>query len=238
MSKGPIQFVGHSFCFTGKMAELKRTQAEREARSRGGHTVDIVNERLDYLVVGSIPSTGWKFKSYGRKIEAAREVAVQNRGRPRLLSESAFMEALANAATTNSGAIDAKVLVINYRFVAASENAFDGAALEAMLKNLQDGESFHITTRGYYALAYCDLFEEPDGAIKVTGDESLIVECRLVKQLPVGASSGELVERVTRGFESISGVDGTLRSFERTEGAADYVRLLREVPQNLRVEGL
>lgn len=51
-----IELSDRGFCFTGKLADLKRSQAEREAR--GAHTTDVVNERLHFLVVGSIPSTG------------------------------------------------------------------------------------------------------------------------------------------------------------------------------------
>jgi NAD-dependent DNA ligase len=31
-----VEFDGKSFCFTGKLAELKRTLAEREVRGRNG----------------------------------------------------------------------------------------------------------------------------------------------------------------------------------------------------------
>ena len=61
-------FAIKSFCFTGKLAELRRTQAKREARARGGLTSKVVNENLDYLVVGSIPATGWKHDSYGHML--------------------------------------------------------------------------------------------------------------------------------------------------------------------------
>ena len=35
-----IQFADRAFCFTGGMADLKRTQAEREDRSRRGLTTN------------------------------------------------------------------------------------------------------------------------------------------------------------------------------------------------------
>jgi len=50
--------------------------------------------------------------------------------------------------------------------------------------------------------------------------------------------SDELVEKINKGFEEIRGVDGRFRWFERVEGSSDYVRLLKEIPQNLRAEGL
>lgn len=75
-----ITFHGKSFCFTGKLADLKRSAAERETRARGGLTTEIVNAHLDFLVIGSIPSVGWKHGSYGTKIEKARAIA-RNSGR-------------------------------------------------------------------------------------------------------------------------------------------------------------
>jgi hypothetical protein len=131
MGSAAIKFKDKSFCFTGKMAELKRTQAEREARARGAQTCKIVNERLDYLVIGSIPSTGWKFGDYGTKIANARALAPANRGRPRLVSEGAFMDTLALTAPENSGNIDSKVVVVKYKFVAEAEDSYDADALEA-----------------------------------------------------------------------------------------------------------
>ena len=70
-----LEFDGKVFCFTGTLLQLKRTQAERETRARGGVAVSDVNDRLDYLVVGSKASLGWKFGNYGTKIAAARELA-------------------------------------------------------------------------------------------------------------------------------------------------------------------
>lgn len=75
MANQQLIFADKSYCFTGKLAELKRTQAEREVRARGGLTTETVNERLDYLVIGSIPAIGWKHGSYGNKIEKARKIA-------------------------------------------------------------------------------------------------------------------------------------------------------------------
>jgi DNA ligase (NAD+) len=59
-----ILFEGQAFCFTGELADLKRTQAEREVRSRGGLTTNSVTSHLDYLVIGSIPSPGWSYGNY------------------------------------------------------------------------------------------------------------------------------------------------------------------------------
>jgi NAD-dependent DNA ligase len=47
-----ITFPDRTFCFTGKLSDLKRTAAEREVRASGGLTIDRINDRLDDLVVG------------------------------------------------------------------------------------------------------------------------------------------------------------------------------------------
>lgn len=45
MNKAKIIFSNKAFCFTGKMAEMKRSEAEREARLRGAQIVDSVNDK-------------------------------------------------------------------------------------------------------------------------------------------------------------------------------------------------
>ncbi len=228
-----LPFEAKSFCFTGKLAELKRTQAEREARARGGLTSKIVNENLDYLVVGSIPATGWKHGSYGRKIEKARAIAPKNRGRPKLVPESIFMEALAQVAPTNSGAIDAKMVVATYKFVAEDEDAFDRDGFEKSLAELRVRLGCHVTTRAHWAVAYRDLYG--DDTLDSYPDSYVVVEARFVQQLPLDANPEDTAELIEQAFEPLAGVDGSVRWFQRTEGSADYIRLLRQVPESLRI---
>jgi len=107
-----IIFDGKSFCFTGSMAELKRSQAEREVRVRHGLSQKVVNPELDYLVIGSIPSVGWKHGDYGNKIEKARQIIASKKSKLRLISEHDFILGLENTPTSDSGEIDEKLLVI------------------------------------------------------------------------------------------------------------------------------
>lgn len=44
--KNGIKFQNKTFCFTGKMVELKRTQAEKEVRMRGGNSIDSITPQL------------------------------------------------------------------------------------------------------------------------------------------------------------------------------------------------
>ena len=222
-----LSFQGRSFCFTGALADLKRTAAQREVRARGGLTVDRVNERLDYLVIGSKGSPGWKHGSYGRKIEEARDIARKD-GRPRLIAEPDFMDALAQAPPTNSGAIDTKVVVVTYKFLTPDPPTFDQDALEKALRPLQQ-DGAHIRLSAFPLIAYQELF----GA-SATGS-GLAVEVRVVRQTALEFGTGPWLDRIERLFEAVSGLDGKTTWFERSEGSTDYVRLLAEVPQSLRV---
>lgn len=218
-------FDGHAFCFTGKMLELKRTQAEREARSRGGLTSNVVNERLDYLIVGSIPSAGWKHGNYGSKIEKARSLYRENK-RPEIIPESDFMAALALYLPTGDGELDSKIVVCTYKF------AVDLTSLS--LDHLQDwGDELantldcHIATHLDYFGLYSEESEVHDLDENIEG-AGCYLKFRIVKEIPADLSGQEFVDIVARGFERIPGVDGTLSWFERIEGSASYIRLLRE----------
>lgn len=232
MEANALLFSGYSFCFTGAMSELKRTQAEREVRARGGLTCNVINERLTYLVIGDTPSPGWKHGNYGRKIEKAREIAPVNGGHPRLISESIFMQALAAHPPTNSGAIDTKVVVCNYKFLAPTINDVDVPGLERWLEIVHVEDACHISLRSHYAIAYGDLY---GGENAGGGPAALVVECRIVKQMSLSESAENFLETIERGFEAIRGVDGRLGWFERSEGSADYIRLLKEIPSNLQL---
>jgi hypothetical protein len=170
---------GEELLLPGKLADLKRSAAERETRARGGLTLKVVNDQLDYLVVGSIPATGWKNGSFGRKIEKARSIGPNYGGRPVLAPESAFMQALALACPTNSGAIDAKVLVVTHEFVAAGEHAFDREGFEHALASLRHDLGCHVSVRAHLAGACRDL--DGDTTLEHVPGSYLVVETRFVQ---------------------------------------------------------
>lgn len=227
-----VSFENHSFCFTGALVDLKRSAAQREVRARGGFTLDRVNEQLDYLVVGAKGSPAWKHGSYGRKIEEALALRAKS-GRPAIVGEPGFMDALAAAAPTNAGAIDAKVVVVTVKFSTPDPPTFDQDALEQTLASFQQTGA-HVRLKAFPVRAYRELF----GSSESTGADCFVIEVRLVRQVPLGFDSGTWLESVERSFELIAGVDGAATWFERVEGSADYVRLLGEVPQALRIPGL
>jgi hypothetical protein len=189
--------------------------------------MDHVNERLNYLVVGDVPSPGWKHGSYGRKILAARALSAHNG--PQIVSEGSFMEALAAFPPHDSGSIDSKVLVCNYKFLTESRSRVDVTAFEHLLEQLQH-DGWHVVVKTHWAAAYAELFgtlyESP-------APGALVIECRMVMPISLNANPAPIVEAIERRFESIDGVDGRLSWFERVEGSADYVRLIRELPNSL-----
>jgi hypothetical protein len=235
METSEIQFEGKSFCFTGKLADLKRTQAEQEARARGALTVKVVNERLDYLVIGSIPAAGWKFGNYGRKIERAQDLIGDDSCHLTLLSEDDYLEALAKAPCTNSGEIDAKVAVVNYKFMTSEGSWFDEDSMEVWLGSLNTELDCQVVIKSYPASSFSDLFGEVDGELS---EKDWVIFCRIVKQFPIEEEIQPFVDSVENGFARINGVDGDSSWFERKEGSGDYLRLIREIPNRLRIPGL
>lgn len=212
-----IVFQDKAFIFTDGMKELKRTQAEREARARGALTAKTVNDKLDY---GSIPATGWKHGSYGNKIEKAQQIISEKKSALKLVSEEAFMEALALTPSTGCGEIDAKIAVIKYKFI-AKEGSFDSDALNDYFELLDNGEDSFVSVYIDEAYIYNDLFEE-----KYDNDEGLlVVKARIVKVLPLDFKTQIIVDNITIGFEGINGVDGSIDWYERKEGTLSYINL-------------
>jgi BRCA1 C Terminus (BRCT) domain len=232
-----IVFDRQAFCFTGQLADLKRTQAQREVRARGGLIANSVTGRLDYLVIGSIAASGWSQGNYGSKIEKARELARLSKGKPYLVSEEVFLTALAETPALNSGAVDAKIVVCNYNFTLEPKQVFDRAALESILHKYQNLEGCFVSARA----SSSELFAEPNNsnlanAAKVK--KLNFVACRIVKQFPLDAPIMQFIEEIERAFEGITGIDGRFQWFERNEGSGDYIRLLKEIPPNNQIQGL
>jgi hypothetical protein len=233
MPESVVSFPGRVFCFTGKLVDLKRTIAEREVRARGGLIVDRVNERLDYLVVGDEASPAWKHGAYGRKIEQARDFQRGGYVRPLLVSESMFFEALAGSAPTGSGDVDEKIIVCTYKFILDEQgSSLDHEAIAHMLADLPARFKCHVSARASWASVHRDLFS--DDATRKYSPEALVIEYRFIRHQSLDAPSIDFISAVSKAFEGLDRVDGTLRWFERTEGSAGFVRLLAEIPQSLR----
>lgn len=85
---------GKSFLFTGKMATMKRDDAEAKVESTGGKVAGSVTAKLDYLVIGDDGSP-----LYGQGRKGSKQVAAEklvDKGAPiKIISETAFLRMLA-----------------------------------------------------------------------------------------------------------------------------------------------
>ena len=220
-----IIFENKSFCFTGKLAELKRTQAEREVRSRNGFSQKVINKELDFLVLGSIASSGWKHGNYGNKIVKAKDL-IENGEKLKIISEKDFMQGLENTIATDSGKIDEKLIVIRYK--ALFENGeLDIAGLEDCLEMIYESLDSHVSASVEEPYIYKDLYDEfSDEQI----DNLLLFQTRIVKRVNLDVDSQEFVDDIAKGFESIDGLDGDLNWSEKIEGSASFAKLLKDIP--------
>lgn len=222
-----VTFSGRSFCFTGKLASMKRSAAQREARARGGLAVNVVGETLDYLVVGSIAAPGWKYGDYGTKIELARSLRASCR--LKMVPEPDFIDALGHCPPTDSGDVNEKVFVGTYQFTSPDMNAFDADAFDHRLAHLQE-LGFRVNTSATDRITGIHLFNwESQGAAL---DHYVVVEARIMGHLALDASGQQTADEIERLFEQVAGVDGALKWFERSEGTAGFVRLIREMDQS------
>lgn len=226
-----LKFEGKTFCFTGTMSDLKRTQAEREVRSRLGLTQNVINPELDYLVIGSIPSTGWKHGDYGNKIEKARTLIKGKHSKLKLVSEHDFILGLESTPSSDSGEIDEKLLVVRYHALVGN-GEFDSSALEEHLRFMQESMGCHVTVSVEEPYMYKDLYNDYSEADL---NNLLLIRCRLVKQFPLDYISQPFVDDIARGFETVKGLDGTLTFTEKKEGTASFATLLKDLPQKIKL---
>ncbi len=70
-----VIFKGKSFVFTGKFYFGTRINCQLSVHERGGECTESVTKNTDYLVIGTLGSRDWLHTNYGRKIEAAAELA-------------------------------------------------------------------------------------------------------------------------------------------------------------------
>lgn len=220
-----IEFDGNRFCFTGGLAELKRIQAEKEVRARNGFSQGIINRELNYLVIGSIPSAGWKHGNYGNKIEKARQL-IKEGANLTLISEKEFMLALENTVAMDSGEIDEKLLIIRYSALFLNGD-IDITGLEDYLDILKDTSNLHISASIEEPYIYKDLYNEYS---EQDIEDLLIFQCRIVKHFSINSETKDFIDNVAKGFESVKGLDGKLTWHEKKEGTASFAKLLQEIP--------
>lgn len=225
-----IVFNNNSFCFTGKLAELKRTQAEREVRSRNGYSQKIINKELNYLVIGSIASSGWKHGNYGNKIIKAKEL-IKSGAKLKIISEKDFMLGLETVISNDSGELNEKLLICRYKALFINGN-IDLNGLEDFLELLKDSTNSHISATIEEPYIYQDLYDEFNSEDL---EDLLLFQCRIVKRFDLDAKSQEFVDTIAKGFESINGLDGDISWSEKKEGTASFAKLLQDIPLKTKI---
>jgi len=227
--KSNFEFQNKTFCFTGKMIELKRTQAEKEVRMRGGNSIDSITPQLDYLVIGSIPSPSWKNGDYGTKIEKAQKLFSENSRKPLLISEESFMEHLYEFPIVSTGDITSKLLHFKYSFI-AEDNEIDYEELFDLLELLQKQENTFVNFIEE-TFHYTKLFEQESYL-----EEKTNIVCKILKQLDVNDNVEDICDKLSMLFEGIQNLDGKVKYSVKTSGTSEYVRLLKEIPKWKRRE--
>ncbi|NKB34062.1 MAG: NAD-dependent DNA ligase [Pseudomonadales bacterium] len=66
-----LEILGKTFCLTGEFVSGDRETVDTMLRLRGAETSPNVNKTVDYLIIGTLASRDWLYKSHGRKIEKA-----------------------------------------------------------------------------------------------------------------------------------------------------------------------
>src|SRR5262249_12846285 len=94
-------FAGASFLFTGKMASMKREDAEANVKAAGGVVFSSVSSKLHYLVIGDEGSPLYGQGKKGSKQTKAEEINAAG-GNIRIISEKTFLQMLAGRPLTVS----------------------------------------------------------------------------------------------------------------------------------------
>jgi hypothetical protein len=92
-----VGFHDSHFCFSGKFLFGTKNACMRATTSLGGIVEENMTQIVDYLVIGSLVKNDWAYPSHGRKIEQAATLR-QVRGKPMIISEERWIEAVKKAA--------------------------------------------------------------------------------------------------------------------------------------------
>jgi hypothetical protein len=226
-----MKLKNKTICFTGKLAELTREEAEKESRARSGLTQKSINKKLDYLVIGSIPSNGWKFGDYGNKIVKARQI-IEDGAKLKMISEDEFMESLENHPVTNSGDIDEKLLICRYKALVLNGD-FDIDGLENYMIELKSIDNSHISAKLEDPLIYQELYGKYED-IDLT--DMILFQCRIIIHLSLDSDSSIIMNNIKSGFNKLDGVDGEFSWSEKTEGSSSFATMIKTIPQKYRLK--
>lgn len=89
-----IIFEENIFVLTGEFLYGTRSSCEDAIQKRGGLTKSTVTKQTNYLVVGSMASPDWIVANFGRKIQAAAEMAQSGQYEIAIIREADWAMAL------------------------------------------------------------------------------------------------------------------------------------------------
>lgn len=89
-----IIFKENVFVLTGEFLYGTRSICQDAIQKRGGHTKSSVTKQTNYLVVGSMASPDWIVANFGRKIQAAAEMAQSGQYEIAIIREADWVMAL------------------------------------------------------------------------------------------------------------------------------------------------
>jgi len=75
-----LEFVGRTFCLTGKFVFGSNLECEETISELGGEVVSMPGKDTDYLVIGELCSPDWVHTTFGRSIERGVELKDQGHG--------------------------------------------------------------------------------------------------------------------------------------------------------------
>lgn len=88
-----INFLGKTFCLTGKFVFGSTFECEETITEMGGEVVQMPGQETDYLVIGELCSPDWVHTTFGRSIE--KGVELKQQGHPiKILSEEHWVNSL------------------------------------------------------------------------------------------------------------------------------------------------
>ncbi|ANQ52868.1 hypothetical protein MY04_05695 (plasmid) [Flammeovirga sp. MY04] len=228
-----MNFKGKNYCFTGGLAELKRKKAEQEVILRNGNSQVLINQDLDYLVVGSIIPTDWEIGNYGNKISKTK-LLIKNGANIKIVSEMEFMEGLENVSPVNiNNVLHSKLLIVRYEAL-FEDGHLDIDNLEKFITSIHNKYDAHVSASIENPFIYKDLYNKFSDPQIIS--ESLFFQCRIVKKFSISTNSEFFLDTVIKGFESIIGLAGDITWYEKTEGTEYYFNLLNEIPLRTKLQ--
>jgi len=227
-----ITFKNKTFCFTGKFLDLERENAEELVKQRGGLIIsERVNKDLDYLVIGSKPSNGWKFGDFGNKINDALYLREEFQ-KPIFISEDIFLNNISDTEIINTELKPNKILFIRMQCKINEEDILLIKKLENSITEICKTLKFHYTINSYN-IAFDNLFDNQKSNEKVS---TLSFSIRIMKFIGIESNSDEILFLLLNKLNELNLESLTITVSERQEGSILYAKLYKELNKKLKIK--